>query len=310
MKFYKTLGMVWTGVALAFASAPAVADDMDVLGQFLEQNFPVQNDPMEAFALSHADQVEAQAVLAGPLLSSQSALIFNNKTGEVLYQKNPDRVMPIASISKLMSAMVVLDAHLDMNEPITITEAEIDRLKGTGSRLSIGTTLTRGELLHLSLMSSENRATHALGRTYPGGMSAFVAAMNAKAQSLGMSSSRFYEPTGLNFQNVSTARDLNRMVAAASKYPLIRKNSTSNYGSVWTANGRQNYKNSNALVREGSWNIELQKTGYIREAGRSMVVKANVQNQPITIVLLNSPSSTTRVNDARKIESWMLQRRS
>nr|WP_314593049.1 serine hydrolase [uncultured Neisseria sp.] len=310
MKFYKTLGMVWAGVALAFASAPAVADDMDVLGQFLEQNFPVQNDPMEAFALSHAGQVEAQAALAGPLLSSQSALIFNNKTGEVLYQKNPDRVMPIASISKLMSAMVVLDAHLDMNEPITITEAEIDRLKGTGSRLSIGTTLTRGELLHLSLMSSENRATHALGRTYPGGMSAFVAAMNAKAQSLGMTSSRFYEPTGLNFQNVSTARDLNRMVAAASKYPLIRKNSTSNYGSVWTANGRQNYKNSNALVREGSWNIELQKTGYIREAGRSMVVKANVQNQPITIVLLNSPSSTTRVNDARKIESWMLQRRS
>ena len=310
MKFYKTLGMVWTGVALAFASAPAVADDMDVLGQFLEQNFPVQNDPLEAFALSYADQVEAQAALAGPLLSSQSALIFNNKTGEVLYQKNPDRVMPIASISKLMSAMVVLDAHLDMNEPITITEAEIDRLKGTGSRLSIGTTLTRGELLHLSLMSSENRATHALGRTYPGGMSAFVAAMNAKAQSLGMTSSRFYEPTGLNFQNVSTARDLNRMVAAASKYPLIRKNSTSNYGSVWTANGRQNYKNSNALVREGSWNIELQKTGYIREAGRSMVVKANVQNQPITIVLLNSPSSTTRVNDARKIESWMLQRRS
>lgn len=310
MKFYKTLGMVWTGMALAFASAPAVADDMDVLGQFLEQNFPVQNDPMEAFALSHTDQVEAQAALAGPLLSSQSALIFNNKTGEVLYQKNPDRVMPIASISKLMSAMVVLDAHLDMNEPITITEAEIDRLKGTGSRLSIGTTLTRGELLHLSLMSSENRATHALGRTYPGGMSAFVAAMNAKAQNLGMSSSRFYEPTGLNFQNVSTARDLNRMVAAASKYPLIRKNSTSNYGSVWTANGRQNYKNSNALVREGSWNIELQKTGYIREAGRSMVVKANVQNQPITIVLLNSPSSTTRVNDARKIESWMLQRRS
>ena len=310
MKFYQTLGMVWTGVALAFASAPAVADDMDVLGQFLEQNFPVQNDPMEAFALSHAGQVEAQAALAGPLLSSQSALIFNNKTGEVLYQKNPDRVMPIASISKLMSAMVVLDAHLDMNEPITITEAEIDRLKGTGSRLSIGTTLTRGELLHLSLMSSENRATHALGRTYPGGMSAFVAAMNAKAQSLGMTSSRFYEPTGLNFQNVSTARDLNRMVAAASKYPLIRKNSTSNYGSVWTANGRQNYKNSNALVREGSWNIELQKTGYIREVGRSMVVKANVQNQPITIVLLNSPSSTTRVNDARKIESWMSQRRS
>ena len=310
MKFYKTLSAACLGMALTVAAAPAAADDMDVLGQFLEQNFPTQNDPMEAFALSHAQKIEAQAMMAGPLLTSQAALIFNNKTGEILYQKNADRVMPIASISKLMSAMVVLDARLDMNERITITADEIDRLKGTGSRLAVGTTLTRGELLHLSLMSSENRATHALGRTYPGGMSAFVAAMNAKAQSLGMHSSRFYEPTGLNFQNVSTANDLNRMVAAASKYPLINKNSTSNYGSVWTANGRQNYKNSNALVREGSWNIELQKTGYIREAGRSMVVKANVQNQPITIVLLNSPTSTTRVNDARKIESWMLQRRS
>ena len=310
MKFYKTLSAACLGMALTVAAAPAAADDMDVLGQFLEQNFPTQNDPMEAFALSHAQKIEAQAMMAGPLLTSQSALIFNNKTGEILYQKNADRVMPIASISKLMSAMVVLDARLDMNERITITSDEIDRLKGTGSRLAVGTTLTRGELLHLSLMSSENRATHALGRTYPGGMSAFVAAMNAKAQSLGMHSSRFYEPTGLNFQNVSTANDLNRMVAAASKYPLIRKNTTSNYGSGWTANGRQNYKNSNALVREGSWNIELQKTGYIREAGRSMVVKANVQNQPITIVLLNSPTSTTRVNDARKIESWMLQRRS
>ena len=310
MKFYKTLSAACLGMALTVAAAPAAADDMDVLGQFLEQNFPTQNDPMEAFALSHAQKIEAQAMMAGPLLTSQSALIFNNKTGEILYQKNADRVMPIASISKLMSAMVVLDARLDMNERITITSDEIDRLKGTGSRLAVGTTLTRGELLHLSLMSSENRATHALGRTYPGGMSAFVAAMNAKAQSLGMYSSRFYEPTGLNFQNVSTANDLNRMVAAASKYPLISKNSTSNYGSVWTANGRQNYKNSNALVREGSWNIELQKTGYIREAGRSMVVKANVQNQPITIVLLNSPTSTTRVNDARKIESWMSQRRS
>jgi hypothetical protein len=142
-----------------------------------------------------------------------------------------------------------------------------------------------------------------------GGMSAFVEAMNRKAQSLGMSNSRFYEPTGLDFRNVSTASDLNKLVQAASRYPLISRNSTSNYGSVYTSNGRQqSYKNSNALVREGGWNIELQKTGYIREAGRSMVVKASVQNQPVTIVLLNSPSSLSRVNDARKIESWMLQR--
>ena len=301
---------VCLSLGLASAALPAAADDLDVLGQFLEQNFPTDNDPLGAFVTQNpATQVEAQAAVAGPLLSSQSALIVNNRTGEVLYKKNPNRVMPIASISKLMSAMVVLDAGQNMNERITITNAEIDRLKGTGSRLSIGTTLTRGELLHLSLMSSENRATHALGRSYPGGMSAFVAAMNRKAQSLGMANSRFYEPTGLDFRNVSTASDLSKMVQAASQYPLIRRNSTSNYGSVYTSAGRQqNYKNSNALVREGGWNIELQKTGYIREAGRSMVVKANVQSQPVTIVLLNSPSSLSRVNDARKIQSWMLQR--
>ena len=299
-------------LGLAGAALPAAADNLDVLGQFLEQNFPTDNDPLGAFVTQNpATQVEVQAAMAGPLLSSQSALIVNDRTGEVLYQKSPNLVMPIASISKLMSAMVVLDAGQSMSEQITITPAEIDRLKGTGSRLSIGTTLTRGEMLHLSLMSSENRATHALGRNYPGGMSAFVDAMNRKAQSLGMGNTRFYEPTGLDFRNVSTASDLSKMVQAANKYPLIRRNSTSNYGSVYTSAGRQqNYKNSNALVREGSWNIELQKTGYIREAGRSMVVKANVQSQPITIVLLNSPSSLSRVNDARKIESWMLQRRS
>ena len=217
--------------------------------------------------------------------------------------------MPIASISKLMSAMVVLDARLNMNEVITITEDEIDRLKGTGSRLSVGTQLTRAQLLHLSLMSSENRATHALGRTYPGGMSAFVAAMNAKAQSLGMANSRFYEPTGLDYRNVSTAWDLNKLAAAASNYAPITKNSTATYGSVYTSAGRQqNYKNTNALVREGTWDIELQKTGYIRESGRSMVVRARIGREPVTIVLLNSPTSTTRVNDARKIQSWMMQR--
>ena len=310
MKLCKKMTAACLSVSLALAAMPAAADDMDVLGQFLEQNFPTQQDPLEVLAISKAEQVEAQAMMAGPLLSSQSALIMNNKTGEVLYQKNANRVMPIASISKLMSAIVLLDADLNMNELVTITPEEIDRLKGTGSRLSIGTSLPRKELLHLSLMSSENRATHALARTYPGGINAFVAAMNAKAQSLGMSNSRFYEPTGLDYRNVSTAHDLSRLVAAASKYPLIRRNSTSNYGAVSTARGHQSYKNSNALVREGGWNIELQKTGYIREAGRSMVVKANVQNQPITIVLLNAPSATTRVNDARKIESWMLQRRS
>lgn len=311
MNFSKKIAAACLSIGLAAFSVPAAADDLDVLGQFLEQNFPVENDPLGAFAaMNAAEQVEAQAAYAGPLLSSQSALIVNNKTGEVLFQKNPNRVMPIASISKLMAAMVVLDANQSMSERITITEAEIDRLKGTGSRLTVGTSLTRAEMLHLSLMSSENRATHALGRSYPGGMGAFVSAMNRKAQSLGMSNTRFYEPTGLDFRNVSTANDLNKLVQAASKYPTIRRDSVSNYRSVYTSNGTASYKNSNALVREGGWNIELQKTGYIREAGRSMVVKANVQNQPVTIVLLNAPSSLSRVNDARKIESWILQRRS
>ncbi|MBF0804810.1 MULTISPECIES: serine hydrolase [unclassified Neisseria] len=311
MNFTKKIIAACLSIGLAAFSLPAASNDLDVLGQFLEQNFPIDSDPIGAFAsMNAAEQVEAQAAYAGPLLSSQSALIVNNRTGEVLFQKNPNRVMPIASISKLMSAMVVLDADQNMNEHITITEAEIDRLKGTGSRLTIGTTLTRAEMLHLSLMSSENRATHALGRSYPGGMSAFVNAMNRKAQSLGMVDTRFYEPTGLDFRNVSTANDLNKLVQAASKYPVIRRNSTSNHRSVYTNRGQASYKNSNSLVREGSWNIELQKTGYIREAGRSMVVRANVQNQPVTIVLLNAPSSLSRVNDARKIESWMLQRRS
>lgn len=291
-------------------SVPAAADDLDVLGQFLDQNFPDQNDPLGAFLIRNPDaDLQTQAAVAGPLLTSQSALIMNSRTGEVLYQKGVHQVRPIASISKLVSAMVVLDAGQNLNEPITITEAEIDRLKGTGSRLSIGTVMTRREMLHLSLMSSENRATHALGRNYPGGMEAFVAAMNRKVQSLGMSNSYFVEPTGLSPRNVSTAHDLGILVRAAQQYPLIRQFSTANYGSVVTSAGReQTFRNSNALVREGNWQVGLQKTGYIREAGRSMVVQATVQNQPLVIVLLNSPTSATRVNDARSIQHWMMGR--
>ncbi|RRD90319.1 serine hydrolase [Conchiformibius steedae] len=239
-----------------------------------------------------------------PMLNARSALVMNANTGKILYQKNMDSVRSIASISKLMAAMVVLDANLSMNEPITITAAEIDRLKGTGSRLSIGTTLSRGELLHLGLMSSENRAIHALGRTYPGGMGAFVAAMNAKARNLGMSRTRFFEPTGLDPRNVSTARDLSVMVRAANGYPKIRQLSTSNYGSVYTSAGKtQTYKNTNALVREGVWNISLQKTGYIREAGRSMVLQAQMGKEPVVIVVLGSATSASRVNDARALRN-------
>lgn len=291
-----------------FFSTASTADDLDVLGKFIEQNQHSNVDTMGVFIHNHPEaDLGTQAQVAGPLLSSQSALIMNSRTGEILYQKNINQVRSIASISKLVSAMVVLDANLNMSQPITITDDEIDRLKGSSSRLSVGTTLTRRELLHLALMSSENRAIHALARTYPGGMSAFVSAMNAKVQSLGMTHSRFYEPTGLDPRNVSTARDLSTLVRAASQYSMIRQFSTDNYGSAYTSEGKQQiYHNSNALVREGAWPIMVQKTGYIREAGRSMVVETSVQNQPVIIVLLNSPSSATRVNDARSIRSWMM----
>ncbi|MCX8746348.1 serine hydrolase [Snodgrassella sp. B3800] len=304
----------WQWVSLLssslFFAVPTVAGDLDVLGRFIEQKQAGgQSDTLSSFISNHPDaNLEARAQIAGPLLSSQSALIMNNQTGEILYQKNINQVRSIASISKLLSAMVVLDANQNMNEPITITDAEIDRLKNSTSRLSVGTVMTRRELLHIGLMSSENRAIHALARTYPGGMPAFVEAMNRKAAELGMNNARFYEPTGLDPRNQATARDLALLVRGASQYPLIRQYSTDNSGSVYTSNGRvELYHNSNALVREGVWPIALQKTGYIREAGRSMVLLTSVQNQPVTIVLLNSPSSTTRVSDARALRSWAMQ---
>ena len=321
----------FTGMNVAVMSvmlSPVAHASDDALGAFLEQNFPAihaadtNDDPIRAFAnqLPQAQPAvnnfgNTQFSSSGtssyayvPLLNAQSALIMNANTGKVLYQKNMDNVRPIASISKLMSAMVLLDANLNMNEQITITSDEIDRLKGTGSRLSIGTTLSRGELLHIGLMSSENRAIHALGRTYPGGMPAFVAAMNAKAASLGMGSTRFYEPTGLDPRNVSTARDLSVMVRAANTYPSIRSLSTSNYGSVYTSAGRtQTYKNTNSLVRDGVWDINLQKTGYIREAGRSMVVHANLDKQPVVIVVLGASTTSNRVSDAHRLSSVVRQ---
>ncbi len=307
--FKKVLLSFGMGLMLSI-SAPSFADDLDVLGQFLDNNLKTQDDPIAQIVQSQRlNDLPAQTAKIGPQLSSQSALIINDRTGEILYQKNVHSVRSIASISKLVSAMVILDSHPDMNENITITEAEIDRLKGTSSRLTVGTTLTRGELFHLGLMSSENRAIHAMARTYPGGMNAFLAQMNRKVASLGMSQTRFYDPTGLDPRNVSTANDLALLVKFAKDYPQIKYHSTANSGSAITSSGKvQNYANSNMLVREGKWNIDLQKTGYIRESGRSMVVSATIQGEPMTIVLLNSPTSVTRANDARSLMSWVGQR--
>ncbi|KZE33911.1 serine hydrolase [Crenobacter luteus] len=254
----------------------------------------------------HGVKVATQMASQAPLLSSHSVLVMNSQTGEPLYEKNTHQRLPIASITKLMTAMVVLDADLDLNEAVTISDAEIDRLKNTHSRLAIGTTLTRRELLLLALMSSENRAAAALARSYPGGTDAFVARMNRKARALGMRDTVFYDATGLNVRNSATAADLALMVKAANGYPLIRQYSTAQHHAVYSgANRLLQYKNSNALVREGEWDIGLQKTGYIQEAGRCLVMHATVGAQPLVIVLLAAGNPAARINDAKAIRHWL-----
>lgn len=241
-----------------------------------------------------------------PILRSDAVLVADADSGEILFSKNEDVAMPIASISKLMSAMVVLDADQDMDELIKITKADIDRLKNSGSRLTVGTKLSRQKLLLLSLMSSENRAIHALSRHYPGGKKAFLSAMNAKAKSLGMEQTWFYDPAGLDARNQSTAIDLAYLVQAAHQYPLIRSYSTAQGTTIKNVYGRHlRYKNSNVLVREGTWQIGLQKTGYIREAGRCMVLRATVNSRSIIMILLDAPTSGSRAADARAVKSWV-----
>lgn len=238
-------------------------------------------------------------------LYSASALVIDQSSGQALVEKQPDVVTPIASISKLMTAMVVLDAKLDLQEVIAIGDDDVDTLKGTRSRLPVGTTMTRETAMLLALMSSENRAAHALGRHYPGGMHAFVQAMNKKAQALGMYNSRFDEPTGLSSNNVSTAHDLARMVTAAARYPEIRQYSTTAEARVDLNGHLRDFRNTNALVRSDTWEIGVSKTGYISEAGRCLVMQARVADKPVVIVLLDSNGKMTRVGDAMRIKRWM-----
>ncbi len=239
-------------------------------------------------------------------LYSASALVIDQSDGHVMLEKQADAVLPIASISKLMTAMVVLDAKPDLQELITIGEEDVDGLKGTRSRLPVGTTMTRNTAMLLALMSSENRAAHALGRHYPGGLSAFVQAMNKKAHALGMVNSSFEEPTGLSSNNVSTASDLARMVAAAARYPEIRNYTTTAEAKVELKGQIQEFRNTNVLVRsDNSWEIGQSKTGYISEAGRCLVMQARVADKPVVIVLLDSAGKMTRVGDANRIKRWM-----
>jgi D-alanyl-D-alanine endopeptidase (penicillin-binding protein 7) len=245
---------------------------------------------------------------SGPLrLASSKVLVINQLTGETIFAKNTNQSTPIASVTKLMTAMVMLDAHLPMDELLLIADEDVDNLKGTHSRLGVGTQLTRGELLQLALMSSENRAASALGRNYPGGITAFLSAMNRKAVTLGMSATHFYDPTGLDSNNVSTAEDLVKMVNAAYHYPEIRQVTTTASQEV-TFYGRANptnFVNTNALVRGGDWVIGLSKTGFINEAGRCLVMQAEISGQPMIIVLLDSVGKLTRIADANRIRKWI-----
>ncbi len=246
---------------------------------------------------------------SGLNLRSSSAMVVDQKTGRIMFGKNTDARMPIASITKLMTAMVVLDAQLPLDEKIAISSEDRDSLKGTHSRIKVGTTLSRQLALQLALMSSENRAAAALARAYPGGFPAFVAAMNRKAESLGMSHTRFVDSTGLNSNNISTAQDLVTMVNAAYRYPLIRDMTTTGFYDMDMAKrGRSRplqFKNTNMLVRNKTWEIGLSKTGFINEAGHCLVMQAVIANKPMVIVLLDSWGKLSRIGDAQRIKKWM-----
>ncbi len=243
-------------------------------------------------------------------LRSAAALVMDQSTGELLYAKNPDLATPIASITKIMTAMVTLDAGLRLDEEIEINSEDLDRLKFTSSRLPLGTTLTREELLHLALIASENRAAAALSRAYPGGREAFVRAMNRKALQLGMHHTHFVDGTGLSSSNRSTAADLARLVDVAYQhYPLIRDISTTgNYDVDVPGRKRMRhvaYVNTNALTRSKEWDIGVSKTGYINEAGHCLVMQAQIAGQKVVIVLLDSFGKMSRIGDATRIKRWI-----
>jgi D-alanyl-D-alanine endopeptidase (penicillin-binding protein 7) len=240
-------------------------------------------------------------------VASSNALIVNQNTGEVLFAKDTDALTSIASVTKLMTAMVTLDANLSMDEEIVITNEDVDTLKNSSSKLPVGTVLPRSELLKIALIASDNRAASALGRNYPTGKAGFVNAMNIKALQLDMTRSEFADPTGLNNHNMSTAEDLVKMVKAAYQYPEIREITTTASYEAYVKGHRApvNFNNTNGLIRKSDWIIGLSKTGFIQEAGRCLVMQAMISGQPMIIVLLKSYGSATRTADANRIRKWI-----
>jgi D-alanyl-D-alanine endopeptidase (penicillin-binding protein 7) len=238
-------------------------------------------------------------------LKSSVALVIDQDTREVLFSKNDQAVLPIASLTKLMTGLIVTESRLPLDEMITITQDDVDTEKGSRSRLSVGTTLSRGELLHLALMSSENRAAHSLGRTYPGGMAKFVTLMNTRAHALGMKDTRYVEPTGLSSSNQSSAKDLATLVAAAYNDPMLRELSTSPGHEVEVGKRTLQYNNTNRLVKNPDWEIGLQKTGYISEAGQCLVMQAKVAGRKLIMVFLDSAGKLSRLGDAERVRRWV-----
>jgi D-alanyl-D-alanine endopeptidase (penicillin-binding protein 7) len=258
--------------------------------------------------VSQAGAGTASGRRGDPGVRSSLALVIDAEKGETLFSKHPEKVAPIASITKLMTAMVVLDAGSGLDEMIAIDRADVDTLKHSHSRLPLRARFRRGDLLTISLMASDNRAASALARAYPGGTSACVAAMNRKAAELGMLSTSFADPTGLSDRNVSTAADLARLVLAAREYPRIREDTTTASLSVRLAGGRVlQFHNSNRLVGRRTWDISLSKTGYINEAGRCLVMETKIAARTVVIVLLDSWGKYTRLGDASRIRTWMEQ---
>ncbi|WP_323140410.1 D-alanyl-D-alanine endopeptidase [Massilia phyllosphaerae] len=259
-----------------------------------------------ALAILSAGDIAGLNRTADPLeLRSSVAYVLDQTSSEVLFEKNSTVALPIASITKLMTGLLVVQARQDLDEVLTVTDADVDRHKYTSSRLAVGTRMTRGNLLHIALMSSENRAAAALGRNYPGGIEAFVAAMNAKARELGMNDTHYVDSSGLSSQNVSSARDLARLVVTAHQEPLLRQYTTDPNYVVQAGNRSLQYSNTNYLVALPDWNIGLQKTGFINEAGRCLVMQAMIQGRNVVMVFLDSKGKQSRTADAGRMRRWL-----
>jgi serine-type D-Ala-D-Ala endopeptidase (penicillin-binding protein 7) len=283
---------------LAAALSPAFASDTS---SSADAGAGTTLSPAPHFAAAHGRKVPGD----DPDLRSSSVFILDATHSSVLYSRHADVAMPIASITKLMTALVVLQARQSLDESIEITREDIPVGKGAYSRLTPGTKLSRGDLLHLALMSSENRAAHALGRHYPGGITAFVQAMNAQAVALGMTHTRFVDPAGLSSENVASPEDLSKLVMAASQNAVIREYSTDKGYAVRAGRRTLDFRNTDSLVSNPTWNIIVQKTGYISEAGKCLVMQAIIEGRTVVIVLLDSFGKYTRVADAKRIKKWM-----